>query len=146
MTARIKRAVAGFGLFLAAAVLVGMLCHRAMPGATSAAAFAPPTAPSNCDAVAQTDTKINILWRDNSTNETGFKIERCTGAGCANFVQVAQVGANVTSYSNIGLVANTTYNYRVRSYSSTLGNSTYSNTDSAKTYPTGQSCTETPCP
>ena len=35
-------------------------------------------------------------------SETGFKIERCTGAGCIDFAQIATVGANVTSYANTG--------------------------------------------
>ncbi len=141
MTTMTKRGATAFGLFLFAAALISMQGHRA-----AAVAVVPPNSPTSCDAVAQTAAKININCADNSTNETGFKIERCTGAGCTNFVQVAQVGVNVKTYSNIGLVASTTYRYRVRSYSSTLGNSTYSHSDEAKTYPTGQSCTETPCP
>lgn len=145
MTTTIKRTAAPCGLFLVIAIVITIQGQRVTP-VTAAALLPPPNAPSSCNAVAQTASKININWVDNAGNETGFKIERCTGATCTNFVQVAQVGVNATSYSNIGLVANTSYRYRVRSYQSTLGNSTYSNIDGATTYPTGQSCTETPCP
>ena len=144
MTRTIKRAAAACGTFLIVAIVITIQGQRVT--FVTAAAPIPPNPPSGCDAVAQTAAKININWVDNSTNETGFKIERCTGASCTNFVQVAQVGVNATTYSNIGLVANTAYRYRVRSYQTTLGNSTYSNIDNATTYPTGQSCTETPCP
>ena len=44
---------------------------------------------------------------------TGYKVERCQGAGCTSFAQIgtAPVG---TTYSDTGLLANTTYLYRVR--------------------------------
>jgi hypothetical protein len=41
----------------------------------------PPAAPSNLTAAAVSSTQINLSWRDNSTSETGFKVERATGAG-----------------------------------------------------------------
>ena len=65
-------------------------------------------------------------------HRAGFKIERCTGAGCSDFAQIATVGANVTSYSNTGLTASTSYSYRVRAYNA-AGDSGYSNTASAVT-------------
>ncbi len=64
---------------------------------------------------------------DNSSNESGFKIERCTGPNCTNFTQIVQVGANITVYSDTGLTANTFFRYRVSAYNTT-GNSPYSNT------------------
>ena len=62
-----------------------------------------PAAPTNLAATAVSKSQINLTWTDNATNETGFKIERCKGATCTNFTQIATVGANVTSYSNTGL-------------------------------------------
>jgi len=91
-----------------------------------------PDAPSNLVATAVSKTQIDLAWTDNATNEGGFKIERCTGAGCANFSQIAAVGANVKNYSNSGLKRNTTYRYRIRAFN-TLGNSAYSNVASVKT-------------
>jgi hypothetical protein len=91
-----------------------------------------PAAPSSLTATAVSSSQINLTWTDNSNNEDGFRIERCQGAGCANFAEITTVGANATSYSNTGLTASTTYQYRVRAYNST-GNSAYSNIASATT-------------
>jgi hypothetical protein len=84
-----------------------------------------PATPSGLTATVMSSTQIKLSWKDNSSNETMFKIERKTGSG--SFSQIATVAANVKTYNNIGLKANTTYSYRVRSYNS-LGNSGYSNT------------------
>ena len=91
-----------------------------------------PNPPSNLTAVAVSTGQINLSWTDSDNTETGFKIERCTGAGCSDFVQIATVGANVTSYPNTGLTASTSYSYRVRAYN-IAGDSDYSNTASAVT-------------
>ena len=100
--------------------------------ATTLAAPAPPAAPMNLVATAVSRNQINLGWTDGSTNELGFKIERCKGTICTNFAQIATVGTGVTSYSNTGLNKNTTYRYRVRAYNAS-GNSAYSNIASATT-------------
>jgi hypothetical protein len=100
-------------------------------GATTLAPPALPDAPSNLTATAVSRTQINLSWTDNSSNETGFKIERCKGSTCTNFKQIATVGANVANYPNTGLRWNTWYRYRVRAYNAS-GNSAYSNSASAK--------------
>ncbi len=92
----------------------------------------PPAAPTGLGATAVSYSQINLTWADNATNEAGFKIERCTGAGCSDFVQVATAGADVNSYANTGLAASTSYSYRVRAYNA-AGDSTYSNTAGAVT-------------
>jgi len=92
----------------------------------------PPAAPTNLTATAISKSQINLTWRDNSSNETGFRIQRCKGSTCTNFAQVASVGVNVKSYSNTGLTANTTYRYRVYAYNAT-GSSAYSNIVTATT-------------
>ena len=92
----------------------------------------PPVAPTGLTATAASSSQINLAWTDNSNNESGFKIERCQGAGCSNFSQIATVGTNVTTYSNTGLLASTSYTYRVRAYNS-AGDSGYSTTTSATT-------------
>ena len=91
-----------------------------------------PNAPSNLIATAVSRSQINLAWTDNATNETGFRIERCKGSTCTNFAQIATVGANVNSYSNTKLTANTTYRYRVLAYNAS-GNSVYSNIAAATT-------------
>lgn len=92
----------------------------------------PPAAPSGLVATAVSASQINLAWTDNSTDETSFKIERCTGSGCADFAQIASVGANATSYSNTGLQPSTTFSYRVRASNSGV-DSPYSNTAEATT-------------
>lgn len=97
-----------------------------------AAAPTPPAAPAGLTATAASSSQINLAWTDGSGNETGFKIERCQGAGCSGFAQIATVGANATSYSDTGLTASTSYSYRVRAYNAG-GDSGYSGTASATT-------------
>jgi carboxypeptidase T len=99
---------------------------------TTTPALPIPIAPSNLTAAAVSSTQINLTWVDNDSTETGFKIERCTGAGCSDFAQMATVGSNVTSYSNTGLTASTSYSYRVRAYNS-VGDSDDSNPATAVT-------------
>lgn len=84
----------------------------------------PPAAPTALTATAASSVQINLAWTQNSANETGFKIER--GTDGTNFTQVATVAANVVTYNNSGLLANTRYYYRVRAYN-TAGDSAYSN-------------------
>jgi hypothetical protein len=91
-----------------------------------------PAPPSNLTATPLSTSQVNLSWNDNSNNEDGFKIERCTGSGCSDFVQIATVGSGVTSYPNNGLSASTTYSYRIRAYNSG-GDSAYSNTAGATT-------------
>ena len=91
-----------------------------------------PAAPTNLVATAISKTQINLAWTDNSANEDGFKIERCSGASCANFSQIATVSGNIKNFSNTGLKRNTTYRYRVRAFNAS-GNSAYSNIAGAKT-------------
>jgi tartrate-resistant acid phosphatase type 5 len=91
-----------------------------------------PAAPSGLSASVAGTTQINLTWTDNANNETGFNIERCSGSGCSNFTQINQTGADVTSFSDSGLSAGTTYRYRVRAFNGS-GNSGYSNVTEATT-------------
>lgn len=91
-----------------------------------------PSAPGNLSATAVSTSQINLQWTDNSVNEQGFKIERCSGSGCSNFALVRTVGANTTSWSNTGLLARASYTYRVRAFNAS-GDSSYSNTATSAT-------------
>lgn len=92
---------------------------------------APPAAPTDLDATVVNDYRIDLAWSDNSSNETGFRIERKTGVG-GSWAQIDTVGDDVVGYQNTGLDPNTTYYYRVRAYNA-AGNSDYSNEDYAAT-------------
>jgi hypothetical protein len=74
----------------------------------------PPTVPTNLTATAISNSQINLAWTASTDNVavTGYRVERCTGAGCTTF---AQVGAPATpGYSDAAVVGSTTYSYRVR--------------------------------
>ena len=88
---------------------------------TVVASLAPPT---NLVASSTLARRIDLSWTDNSSGESGFKIERSTNG--TSFSKLATVGANVTTYSNSGLRSGRKYYYRARAYDS-KGNSTYSN-------------------
>src|SRR6266704_2180254 len=93
-----------------------------------------PTAPGNLTATAAGPVQINLSWT--ASTETGgtisqYLIERCTGATCSNFLQVGTSAS--TTFSNTGLLASTTYSYRVRAMDSTNTTGPYSNTASATT-------------
>ena len=69
---------------------------------------------------------VVLAWADNSSDETGFSIERCLGAGCTAFGQIATVGAGVTSYSDAFYATGVSL-YRVRAFNG-AGYSAYSST------------------
>ena len=69
----------------------------------------PPATPTNLTATAASSSQINLAWTDNATNETGYYVER-------DGTRIATLGANVSSYSDTGRAAGTTYNYRVQAY------------------------------
>lgn len=96
-----------------------------------------PVAPSGLTATALNDTQIDLSWSDNTDVETGFKIERCSGSGCSDFVQIDTVAGGVESYSDLTVEASIDYSYRVRAYkdSSCPWDSAYSGTASAQTFP-----------
>jgi alpha-tubulin suppressor-like RCC1 family protein len=89
-----------------------------------------PAAPTSLVARAASRNQINLTWADRSSNEQGFRIERKIGS--AAWVEIAQVGANTTSFASTGLMPNTTYRYRVRAFN-TGGTSAYATSTAVKT-------------
>jgi hypothetical protein len=85
----------------------------------------PPAAPSSLTATAVAATQVSLAWADNSSDETGFKVERSLGAPGA-WVQIGTTGAAATSYTDTTAAAATLYYYRVRATNS-AGDSGYSN-------------------
>jgi hypothetical protein len=72
-----------------------------------------PSAPSGVAAAASGDNKITVTWQDNSTDETGFLIQRCSGLGCNIFSALGSVGPNVVSYQDLSAAIGVVYGYRV---------------------------------
>ena len=100
-------------------------------GAAPAPTPSVPADPAALTAASASSSAINLTWADNSTDESGFRIERSTSA-TTGFTEIATVAADVTDYSASGLTASTTYYFRVRAYNG-VGNSGYSNTANATT-------------
>jgi hypothetical protein len=67
--------------------------------------------------------ELQLSWTDNSTNEDGFTIERKTGT-TGTYAQITTVGADVTSYTDSGLIDGATYCYGVAAFNS-AGSSPY---------------------
>ena len=93
----------------------------------------PPNDPSSLAAATASSSQINLSWTDNSSDEDNFEIERSPG-GAGSYSPVASVGQGVTTYSDTGLSADTSYDYQVRA-TNVAGNSGYSNIASATTDP-----------
>ena len=93
----------------------------------------PPSAPTNLTAAVVSSSQINLSWTASTDNVgvTGYSVERCPGSACTNFSQISTPGG--TSYSDTGLVANTTYRYRVRATDAAGNLSSYSSIASAAT-------------
>jgi hypothetical protein len=88
------------------------------PGATA------PAAPSNLTASVGSNRLVTLSWTDNSSNETGFYVERAAKAKTLQFSRIATVGANVKMYS--GTETSGQWVYRVQAYNA-VGTSNYSN-------------------
>jgi plastocyanin len=89
-----------------------------------------PAAPSNLTATGVSSTDIQLSWRDNSNNESGFQIESLTAT--TTFHQIATAPANATGATISGLAPATQYSFRIRA-TGAGGVSNYSNAVSAFT-------------
>ena len=90
----------------------------------------PPAAPTQLTGDAPSRRRVRLSWSDNSTNETGFRIERSLDG--TTFTEIATRAANTVQYNDNSVAPNTLYYYRVRAYNS-AGNSEYSNVISVQT-------------
>src|SRR6266705_2907397 len=93
-----------------------------------------PTAPGNLTATAASTTQIDLSWTA-STSAIGianYVVQRCQGAGCTNFAQIAITALRLT-YSDTGLLSNTSYSYRVQAIDTAGTRSAFSNTATATT-------------
>lgn len=81
----------------------------------------PPSAPSGLTTTVASATQINLAWTASTDNVgvTGYKVDRCSGAGCSNFAQISTPSS--TTFNDTGLTPFTSYTYRVRA-TDTAGN------------------------
>jgi PKD repeat protein len=73
-----------------------------------------PSMPSSLVATSIGNNSIAVTWYPATDNVgvVGYRLERCKGKLCSDFVQIAAPTA--TSYTDSALIAGTTYRYRVR--------------------------------
>jgi hypothetical protein len=90
-----------------------------------------PAAPSTLAVTVVSASQLKITWKDNASNETGFYLERM-GGGTTTYAVIATLGANVVTYTDVGLKSNTQYTYRVQAYNA-AGKSAYSATAAGTT-------------
>jgi glucose/arabinose dehydrogenase/chitodextrinase len=93
----------------------------------------PPSAPSGLTATPGGGGQINLAWNPSADDNAvaAYRVERCQGANCTNFVEVGT--STVAAFSDSGLAASTTYRYRVRAADTQLNLGDYSNVASATT-------------
>ncbi len=84
----------------------------ALPGCRTITQSAP-FAPSDLTGQTVSSSEIDLTWKDNTPDETGFYIYRKT---TDNYSKVGVVLANTTSYNDKGLDPQTTYTYKVTAY------------------------------
>ncbi len=78
--------------------------------ATATTVEPPPTAPSSVALTVASATQIGVRWRDNSSNEDEFIVERKVGTG--NFTELTRVTGTVSITDN-NLTPHTSYSYRI---------------------------------
>jgi hypothetical protein len=84
-------------------------------------------------ATAASASQINLAWTASTDNVgvTGYRVERCSGAGCTTFAQIGTPTS--TTFSETLLTANTSYSCRVRATDAAGNLSNYSNIATATT-------------
>ena len=87
--------------------------------------------PNGLTATAVSFQEIKLTWQDNSTVETGFRVQRRVG-GSASWVEIGKTAANATRFSDTGLLPTTTYHYLVRAFKNLVA-SAFSNEAMATT-------------
>ncbi|MCK5123088.1 MAG: DUF2341 domain-containing protein, partial [Candidatus Pacebacteria bacterium] len=101
-------------------------------GSDSITVLGIPANPSGCSASIVSDTEFSVAWSDNSTVETGYKIERKTDG--ASWVEI-DTDTDGSPYSDATTLADHKYEYRVLGYNS-VGNSAAYSTDAVEHYTT----------
>lgn len=80
---------------------------------TTTAGNSRPAAPGNLASSLITATSVSLTWKDNSTNEETFDIERADSYG-SNWTKVGSVSFNAVSFTDNTLSPFTSYSFRVK--------------------------------
>jgi len=128
MVRAIKLETSGSGTYLNPsqgifAVVDGSTAEPTPPPTPTPAPTPPPTptpvtlpiAPSGLAASALSGTQIKLTWKDNSTNESAFRILRVTGSST---IEIGKTAANVKTFTNSSLAPGQRYSYRVQAVNS----------------------------
>ena len=102
--------------------------------ATTQALPSTPAAPTNLTLGALSGSKVQLEWKDNSANESGFEIWRSV-ANNSNYILQTTTASSDSAYAEFtdtALLANVTYFYKVRA-KNVGGTSVYSNEASVVT-------------
>ncbi len=96
----------------------------------------PPSAPGTLVATAVSGTQVNLSWgaAQDNVGVTGYRVERCQGAGCSSFVKLSVV--TTLTFSDTGLTPNTAYSYIIRATDAAGNLGPYSNVASVTTLST----------
>lgn len=115
----------GYAYRVRAANAAGSSAYSNVARVKTPASIAKPAAPAMLRVAAVSASQVTLIWRDNSSNESGFQIERKIGSG--SWVQIGVVGTNFTSFTDEDLnPARARHHYRARAYNA-AGVSGYSN-------------------
>ena len=109
-------------LFISYILIIG--CSTSNDGNNSTTTVVPIN-PTNLTGNNPASAQIILTWTDNSTNETGFKIERKTAQ--TNYTLIGNSNADVTTYTDNTVLNNIPYTYRVYAYNNVGNSLTYSN-------------------
>ena len=95
----------------------------------------PPSQPGTLTATVSSSGEVDLSWGASTDNVgvSGYQVERCQGASCSNFTQIAALGSTSTTYKDTSVSANTSYSYRVRATDAAGNLSPYSNIATAST-------------
>ena len=109
---------------------------------TDLAASTEPDVPTNLQAAPVSDTKIDLSWDDNSSNEDGFKVYRSPTSG-GPYSLIDTTNPNVSEYTDAGLTPETIYYYKV-SATNSFGDSSQTAETSATTLLTPSAVPDAP--
>ena len=76
-----------------------------------------PLVPTGLTVTVVNNSQVNLGWKDNSNNETGFRVQRrAAGADDVSWITVAELGSNTVTYTDTSAAMGMTHDYRVTAF------------------------------